>query len=277
MGHPIVRQTPISSQTRFPSPTSIFVSGLIILLLSACTSPARKQTADPLLVSAASNLILAFEDIGARYEEESGTPVIFNFAASGQLAQQIEQGAPVDLFVSANTAYVEDLAARGRVLPDSVQIYARGRLTIWTRDDASLTVETLGDMLKPEVRLIAIANPEHAPYGVAARQALQTAGLWEAIQSKLVLGENVRQALQYAEKGNADGAIVPLSLSIASEGHWTLIPEDFHTPIDQALGVVADSPRQAQAQAFAAFITSAQGQAILQEYGFMPPGEVSSP
>jgi molybdate transport system substrate-binding protein len=272
-----VRQAPISSQTRFPSPTSIFLWALIILLLGACTSSARTQTADPLLVSAASSLILAFEEMGARYKAETGTPVIFNYAASGQLAQQIEQGAPVDLFLSANTAYVEDLAARGRVLPDSVQIYARGRLTLWTRADASLAVEMVEDLLKPEVRRVAIANPEHAPYGVAARQALQTTSVWEVIQSKLVLGENVRQALQYAETGNADVAIVPLSLSITSEGNWTLIPEDLHTPIDQALGIVADSPRQAQAKAFAAFITGPQGQAILQEYGFMSPGEVNSP
>ncbi len=273
-----MRQTPASSPTRFPSLTSIFGWALIIFLLGACTSPARTHTAEPLLVSAASNLILAFEEMGARYEEETGTPVIFNFAASGQLAQQIEQGAPVDLFVSANTAYVEDLAAKGRVLPDSVQTYARGRLTLWTRADASLTVETVEDLIKPEVERVAIANPEHAPYGVAARQALQTAGIWEVIQPKLVMGENVRQALQYAETGNVDVALVPLSLSsITSEGKWALVPENLHAPINQALGVVADSPRQDQARNFAAFITSAQGQAILGEYGFAPSKEVSSP
>ena len=277
MGHTIVRQTPASSQTRFPSPTTVLGWALIILLLGACTSPARTHSADSLLVSAASNLILAFEEVGARYEEDTGTQVTFNFAASGQLAQQIEQGAPVDMFVSANTAYVEELAAKGRVLPDSVQTYARGRLTLWTRADSSPTVETVEDLLNPEVRRVAIANPEHAPYGVAARQALQTAGVWDAIQSKLVPGENVRQALQYAETGNVDAAIIPLSLSITSQGSWTLIPEDLHTPIEQALGVVADSPRRAQARDFADFIAGPQGQAILQEYGFMIPEEVSSP
>jgi len=246
-------------------------------MLGAMCTPPRTHTNDPLVVSAASNLILAFEELGARYQEETGTPVTFNFAASGQLAQQIEQGAPVDLFVSANTAYVEDLAAKGRVLPDSVQTYARGRLTVWTRGDASLAAETLEDLLKPEVERVAIANPEHAPYGVAARQAMQTAGVWEALQPKLVLGENVRQALQYAETGNVDAALVPLSLSIMSEGKWTLVPEDLHTPIDQALGVVTDSPHQAQARDFAVFITGPLGQAILQEYGFVSPEEVSSP
>jgi len=272
-----MRQTPASSPSHFPSLTSVLAWTLIIFFVGACTSPAWPQTAEPLLVSAASNLILAFEEMGAAYEEETGRPVTFNFAASGQLAQQIEQGAPVDLFVSANTAYVEELAAKGRVLPDSVQTYARGRLTLWTRADASLPIETVEDLLDPKVERVSIANPEHAPYGVAARQALQTAVVWEVIQPKLVMGENVRQALQYAETGNVDAALVPLSLSITSEGKWTLIPEDLHAPINQALGVVADSPRQDQALDFAAFITSAQGQAILGEYGFAPAEEVSSP
>jgi molybdate transport system substrate-binding protein len=230
-----------------------------------------------LVVSAASNLILAFEELGARYEQQTGRPVTFNFAASGQLAQQIDQGAPVDLFVSANVAYVEDLATKGRVLPDSVQVYARGRLTLWTRADSTFTMESIHDLLNPEVGRVAIANPEHAPYGVAARQALQTASVWEEIQPKLVLGENVRQALQFAETGNVDAALLPSSLSITSDGHWAYIPEELHMPIDQTLGVVADSPHQAEARDFAAFITGAQGQTILSEHGFMPPAEVTSP
>jgi molybdate transport system substrate-binding protein len=251
--------------------------GVISLLLTTCASPTATPTPEPLVVSAASSMILAFEEMGVRYEQQTGTSVIFNFAASGQLAQQIDQGAPVDLFVAADVAYVADLAAKGRVLPDSLQVYARGRLTLWTRADSTLTVETVGDLLKPDVQRVAIANPEHAPYGVAARQALQTAGVWETVQPKLVLGENVRQTLQFAETGDVDVALVPLSLSITSDGHWTLIPEHLHTPIDQALGVVADSPHQAQARDFATFVAGPQGRAILHKYGFMPPEEATSP
>jgi molybdate transport system substrate-binding protein len=255
----------------------IYKWGVIGLLLAACVSPAVPPKPEPLLVSAASNLILAFEELGARYEQETGTPVTFNFAASGQLAHQIDQGAPVDLFAAANVAYVEDLAAKGRILPDSVQIYARGRLTLWTRADSAITVKTIQDLLEPEIRRVAIANPEHAPYGVAARQALQTAGVWNAVQPRLVLGENVRQTLQFAETGDVDVAIVPLSLSVTSDGRWVLVPEDLHAPIDQALGIVADSPRQAQARDFAAFIAGPEGSTILRKYGFVPPGEVSAP
>jgi molybdate transport system substrate-binding protein len=250
---------------------------MIVLLLAACVAPIAMPPPEPLLVSAASNLILAFDEIGTRYEQETGRQVIFNFASSGQLAQQIAQGAPVDLYVAANVTYVEDLATKGWIVPESVQVYARGRLTIWTRADSEIAVETVDDLLKPEIERIAMANPEHAPYGIAARQALQTAGVWEAIQPQVVLGENVRQALQYAETGNVDVALVPLSLSTTSEGHWVLIPEELHAPIDQALGVVANSPRQAQARDFAAFIVGPQGSDILREYGYVPIGEVTLP
>jgi len=253
------------------------VLGLASFFLVACAVPVGSPQPEPLVVSAASSLILAFDQIGTRYEQQTGTPVIFNFAASGQLAQQIEQGAPVDLFVSANVAYVEDLAAKGWVLSDTVQVYARGRLTLWTRADTSLGVETVEDLLRPEVRRVAIANPEHAPYGVAARQSLQTAGLWESVQPKLVFGENVRQALQFAETGDVDVAIVPLSLSTSSGGRWKLIPESLHTPIDQALAVVSGSPRQTQARDFATFICGSEAGSILREYGFEPVGKATSP
>ncbi len=240
--------------------------------LAACVSPLRPSPPQPLLVSAAADLMPSFEELGKLYEQQTGQPVTFNYGASGQLAQQIDQGAPVDLFASADVALVKDLAAKGRVLSDSVQIYARGHLVLWTRADSPLAVKTLADLLKPEVQRVAIANPDHAPYGAAARQALQAAGAWEAIQPKLVLGENVRQTLQYAETGNVDVALVPLSLSLASQGRWTPIPEELHAPLDQALGVVAASPRQAEARRFAALIASSQGHAILAKYGFTLPG-----
>jgi molybdate transport system substrate-binding protein len=255
----------------------IYAAALSTLVMVACTSPAPKPTPEPLLVSAASNLIPAFEELGQQYQEQTGTQVVFNFAASGQLAQQIEQGAPVDLFVSADVDYVKELAAKGRVVPDTVQIYARGRLTLWARADSRLHIETVQDLLKPEVQRVAIANPEHAPYGVVARQALQAAEVWNNIQNKLVLGENVRQTLQFAETGDVDVAIIPLSLSITSAGHWALVPEDLHPPINQALGVVTDSPRQSAARDFAAFITGPQGRHILSKYGYELPEEGRSP
>lgn len=251
---------------------------LLAVWLPVLTTGCRPATA-PLTVAAAADLTYAFQEIAVQFEAETGQKVVFNFGSTGQLAQQIEYGAPVDLFAAANVSFIEELARKDLVLPDTVQLYARGRITLWTRGDSPLRLERLEDLLRPEVQRIAIANPDHAPYGVAARQALQTAGVWEAIQPKLVLGENVRQTLQYAETGNVDVAIVALSLSVpaaagpAGSGRWILIPQELHAPIDQALAVVKGTRHEATARAFAAYINGPRGRPIMRKYGFILPGE----
>jgi molybdate transport system substrate-binding protein len=230
-------------------------------------------------VSAAADLTYAFQEIAAEFEAETGHRVVFNFGSTGQLAQQIEQGAPVDLFAAANISFVEELAQQGLVLPDTVQLYARGRIVLWTHANSPLQMTQLADLLRPEVQRVAIANPDHAPYGVAARQAMQTAGVWEAVQPRLILGENVRQTLQYAETGNVEVAIVALSLSVPAAagpngpGRWRLIPQGLHLPIDQALAVIKGAPHEAAARAFAAFVNGPQGRPIMPKYGFVLPGE----
>jgi molybdate transport system substrate-binding protein len=259
-----------------------------LLLLAACVTPApldvTRAPALPtsgitLTVSAAADLSYAFGEIGAAFEAETGHKVVFNFGSTGQLAQQIEQGAPVDLFAAANVSFIDDLAQQGLILPDTVQMYARGRITLWTRADSPLQITQVSDLARTEIARIAIANPDHAPYGVAAREAMQTAGVWEAVQPKLVLGENVRQTLQYAETGNVDAAIVALSLSVPAAasagqpGRWTLIPEDLHAPIDQALAVIRGTQHESAARAFAAFVNGSQGRPIMRKYGFVLPGE----
>lgn len=251
----------------------------LALLLAACQSSAIVRPTPPtaLTVSAAADLVYAFTELGDAFERETGIPVVFNFGSTGQLAQQIEQGAPVDLFAAANVSFVQDLAQKGRVLPDTVALYGRGRLTLWTRSDSPLPIAGIQDLAQPAVQRIAIANPDHAPYGIAAREALQSAGLWETVQPKLILGENVRQTLQYAETGDVDVAIVALSLSLQEEGRWALIPEHLHAPIDQALAVVTDSRQQAAARAFAGFINGPAGRPIMRDYGFVLPGEEAAP
>ena len=262
---------------------------LVSSLLAACAStpvpvsPTGATAVQPvtLTVSAASDLTYAFGEIGKQFEAETGHKVVFNFGSTGQLTQQIEQGAPVDVFAAANVSFVEDLERQGLILPDTKQLYARGRITLWTRADSPLQITSLADLTRPEVRRIAIANPDHAPYGVAARQAMQTAGIWEAVQSKLVLGENVRQTLQYAETGNVDVAIVALSLSVpaagGTSGRWTLIPQDLHPPIDQALAVIKGTKHEAAARAFATFVNGPQGRQIMRKYGLVLPGEEPDP
>lgn len=266
---------------------SNLLNGMLLIagLLAACAStpgpvsPTGATAAQPatLTVSAASDLTYAFTEIGKQFEAETGHRVVFNFGSTGQLTQQIEQGAPVDVFAAANVSFVEELERQGLILPDTKQLYARGRITLWTRADSPLQITSLADLTRPEVRRIAIANPDHAPYGVAARQAMQTAGIWEAVQPKLVLGENVRQTLQYAETGNVDAAIVALSLSVpaagGTAGRWMVISQELHPPIDQALAVIKGTKHEAAARAFAAFVNGPQGRQIMRKYGLVLPGE----
>ncbi len=241
---------------------------LVALVLTACAPPQARKSPPPLTVSAASSLTFAFQELAPRFEERTGIPVTFNFGATGQLAQQIENGAPVDAFAAAHISFVEQLADQGFILRDTITVYGRGRLVLWQRADSPLRVETLKDLRRPEIRRVAIANPEHAPYGVAARQALQAAGVWDQVQPKLVIAGNVRQALQYAETGNVDVALVALTLALQAQGgRWVLLPEEQHAPIEQAIAVVAGSPREEAAREFVRFVSGPEGQAVLRRYG----------
>jgi len=244
----------------------------VCVLLAGCVASGATRPAT-ITVSAASDLQPAFEELGQRFTAETGVQVRFNFGSTGQLAQQIERGAPVDVFAAANATFVDDLAELDLIIPDTRAPYARGRITLWTRADSPFQLDRIEDLTRPEVRRVAIANPEHAPYGIAAREALQRAGIWEQIQPKLVFGENVSQTLQLADSGNVDAAIVALSLSIASDGRWALIPEELHTPLDQVLAVIRGTQHEEAARAFAAFVNGPQGRPIMRRYGFVLPGE----
>lgn len=249
------------------------IVALVALLTASggCRGQAAENTFAPLTVAAAADLTFAFQEIGQRFQAESGIAVTFTFGSSGQLAQQIEHGAPVDVFASANMALVEDLVQKGMAYSDTLALYARGRIVLWTRPDSPLHLQRLEDLVVADVRRIAIANPDHAPYGIAARQALQKLGLWDALRPKLILGENVRQTLQYAETGNVDAAIVALSLAVQTQGKWHLIPEELHVPIDQGIAVVKGTRRPAEARRFVQFVLGKEGRAILQKYGFVIP------
>ncbi|HYE73752.1 MAG TPA: molybdate ABC transporter substrate-binding protein [Blastocatellia bacterium] len=240
------------------------------MLLSSCSN---KQTALPLTIAAAADLAPAFEEIGKSFEQQIGKKVIFTFGSTGTLTKQIENGAPFDLFAAANVEYIDQLNKQGLIIPNTKALYARGRITLWTRADSKLDLKKLEDLAQPEVRKVSIANPEHAPYGKAAQQALQAVGIWEAIKPKLVYGENVRMTLQFAETGDAEAAIVALSLSQQSKGRWVLIPQELHQPLDQALAVIKATKRENDAREFAAFINGPQGRPIMKKYGFILPGE----
>jgi molybdate transport system substrate-binding protein len=226
-----------------------------------------------LYVAAASDLTPAFEELGRSFEQATGIRVVYNFGSTGMLARQIENGAPIDVFAAANIQFIEGLEQKGLIIPDSKALYARGRITLWMTAGSSLRVERLEDLTRPEVERVGIANPEHAPYGAAARQAMQSARVWDIVRPKCVFGENVRQALQYAESGNVNVAIVALSLSMQSSGRWVLIPEELHQPLDQTVAAIKSTRREQQARRFIAFINSDEGRPIMRKYGFMLPGE----
>ena len=236
-------------------------------------TPTTQKPPTTLTVSAAADLNYAFQEIGKIWEQATGSKVIFNFGSTGQLAQQIERGAPVDVFAAANKSFVEKLEKQGLIISETKAIYGRGRITLWMRQDSKIKIQDIKDLIQPEVKRVAIANPNHAPYGIAAREALQSVGIWNAIQSKLVLGENVRQTQQYAETGNVDVAIVALSLSVNKPGRWQLIPQEQHQPLDQMLAVVKSTNHETQARKFAAFINNSAGRQVMRKYGFVLPGE----
>jgi len=245
---------------------------LALVCVTACTHKekwyATSTEPDEITVAAAADLTPAFEELGREFQSATKTKVVFVFGSTGMLTRQIENGAPFDMFAAANVSYIDELDQKGLVIPDSKAVYARGRITLWTPNESNLRLQGIADLARPEVQRIAIANPDHAPYGLAAKQALQSAGVWDRVQPKLVYGENIRQTLQYAQTGNVEVAIVALSLSVQSGGRWTLIPEELHQPIDQALAIIKTTKKEQSARGFATFINSPQGKAVMKKYGF---------
>lgn len=230
----------------------------------------------PLLVLAASDLTAAFEVLGPAYEAATGVALTVVFGSSGNLAAQIRSGAPADLYVSANEAFVDGLVSAGWIDPETRVEIAVGRLALVVPPGRTLP-RALDDLSDPGYGVIAIANPEHAPYGLAARTALQEAGVWSELGDRVVMGENVVQALQYVRTGNADAGLVALGLVLSGdvEGGSALphrvVDADLHAPILQAAGVVRASPHAARAGDFLAWLTGPDGRAILRRFGFEPP------
>jgi molybdate transport system substrate-binding protein len=237
-------------------------------------SPATASQHEPVQVAAASDLTRAFNEIGAAYEAETKQKVVFSFSSSGLLAQQIRQGAPFDLFAAANVTFADDLSVEGVCDGSTESRYARGKVVVWTKKDLVEPPKTLAELKDARFRRIAIANPAHAPYGAAAKEALLKLNLWDAIEPRIVYGENIKQTLQYAESGNAEAAIVALALVIGTQGGVILpIDASLHNPIEQALVVCRHGKNAAGARAFSAFVQGEKGRAIMQRYGFELPAE----
>jgi len=180
------------------------------------------------------------------------------------------------LIAAANISYIDRLVEQGLAVKDSAALYARGRIVLAVNKDSCVQAVQLEDLLSNKIQHIAIANPEHAPYGLAAKQALESLGLWEPISSKLVYAENVRQALQFIQSGDAEAGIISLSVANVPEITWTLIDDSLHKPLDQALAILTSSRQPALAEDFIAFINGEYGRPIMRQYGFLLPDEIFS-
>ena len=233
---------------------------------------AEKAPADapPLQLAAASDLQKALSAVAKKFTSDTLIEVNITFGASGNLAEQIRAGAPFDIFFSANMKFVEKLAEEGKILKDSVEPYARGKLVLGVRKSSADAIHELADITRPEIKKIALANPATAPYGTAGKQALERAGLWEKVAPKIVQADTVRQAMQFVESGNAEAGMVSLASGGDAEIAIVDLDPKLYDPIIQGLGILSESKSQ-DAQAFIKFVQGDAGQAILAEYGFTRP------
>lgn len=236
----------------------------LLFLLVSCTPAPAAQT---LTVATASSLQVALNEVAEAFQAETGQEVTLVFSSTGQLTQQIENGAPYDIFLAADTAHIDRLQSQNLLLDESISIYAQGHLALVVNRAANLQIVNFSDLRNAEFHNFSIANPEFAPYGVAAQQALESAGWWDALQPKIVYGETVRQATQFVQSGDAEVGIVALSLADVDEVDSFPLDDSLFEPINHAMGILASSPSSELARQFSDFLLSPTGQSILSRYG----------
>jgi len=257
-------------------PVRTAFAALILALVFTASVQAQKQK---VRVAAAADLKFAMSDLARRYEEQSGNRVDATYGSSGNFFSQIQNGAPFDVFFSADIDYPRKLEAAGLAEPGTLYQYAVGRIVIWMPADSRVDVakQEWAALLDASVQRIAIANPEHAPYGRAAVAALRKAGIYEHVSAKLVYGDNISQAAQFVQSGNAQAGIVALSLATSpamKDGKRWEIPAAMHSPIQQAALVLKGAQNKEAARAFLEFVKSEAGRATLVKYGFsFPPAD----
>jgi molybdate transport system substrate-binding protein len=250
---------------------------VLSLVLALCVI-AAPTCAQEIAVAAAADLKFAMSEIAGQYEKQTGNKVNVTYGSSGNFFSQLQNGAPFDLFFSADIDYARKLEAAGLAEPGTLYRYAVGRIVIWTPADSRVDVTKLGwkALLDGSVQKIAIANPEHAPYGRAAVAAMQKAGIYDQVKAKLVYGDNISQAAQFVQSGNAQAGIVALSLAVSSamqDGRRWDIPADMHPPIEQAAIVLKNAKNKDASRSFLDFIKTEAARATLAKYGFSFPLE----
>ena len=238
----------------------------VLVCLALAMGPASGAE---ILVAAAANLNGVAQELARQFQKESGIKVTFSFSSTGNLARQIENSAPFDVFLAADTTHLIDLERKAFIVPGTRAVYARGRLVLWSN---SAGISSLNDLTKKWVRYIALAQPDSAPYGAAAVETLHHLNLWDQLQPKLVYAENINMARQYAITGNAEAAFTAYSLVIQAGGHILIVDEGLHRPIEQALGIVKGCKNPDGARRFTQFVLSPAGAGIWERYGYLAPG-----
>lgn len=248
------------------------------LLVICATVLSFAAHAEKLTIAAAADLKFAMDDLAATYRKANpGDEVDVIFGSSGKFHTQIQQGAPYDMFFSADIGFPRELVASGLAASD-VKPYAVGRIVLWS-GSLDATKMTLASLTDPKITRIAIANPKHAPYGKRAEEALKAAGLWEKVEPKLVYGENIAQTAQYVQTGNAQVGVIALSLAVnaelASKGGYWMIPDNLHQPLEQGFVITKRAEGNAAAKRFADYMGAKPARTVMAKYGFVLPGEVS--
>jgi molybdate transport system substrate-binding protein len=247
---------------------------ILTLTLLLCALPLFAQ--EELTIAAAADLQPVMKEITARFEKQTSSQVKLVFGSSGNFFAQLQSGAPFDLFMSADVDYPRKLEAAGLADPGSLYEYATGKIVLWVPENSPANLDKgLAALADSRIRRVAIANPAHAPYGRAAESALTKAGVWEQVSSKLVLGENISQTAQFAYSGNADGAILALSLvrspAMKGKGKYIVIPAEMYPPLYQGAVVIKKSVHKSLALRFVEFLKTPDARSLFTQYGFEEP------
>jgi molybdate transport system substrate-binding protein len=254
----------------------IFGKALLAILAASCLAPENLAQKKTVRIAAAADLQMAMPEIARAFEGQTGTSVDVAYGSSGNFYAQIQNGAALDVFFSADNEYPKKLEESGFAESHSAAIYGVGKIVLWMPANAKCNPERDGwrCLQDPAVKKIAIANPAHAPYGKAAVAALQKARIYDAIKAKLVLGENISQAAQFVQSGNAQAGIIAYSLALTSAlqgGKKWVIPAEFYPRIEQTVVVLKSAKSKSAAKEFVKFATHGPGREILAKYGFEPP------
>jgi molybdate transport system substrate-binding protein len=247
--------------------TSLILSAVAIL--GSCRTPPPAE--ETLTIAAAANLTDVLGEVGRAFDAKTGIKVIFSYGSTAQLATQIDNGAPFDLFAAADTEHVDVLVAAHKLTGDSRAVYALGQLALWIPEGEPSGVRELKDLAGKQIRFVAIAQPELAPYGQAAVDVLKGAGLWDSVQPKLVYGTSISMAKQFAASGSASAAFTAYSLVLHEKGTVLKIDARLYKPIQQAMGIVAASAHLEEARQFRSFLLGAEGRTILANGGYLLP------